>query len=207
MERRKSSTGDLAEAQLNHGAVTDCADPCLVAAPGGLAASTEAREIASLAESRQSPPALTRPNTQERRRASGAFQLGGRFARSQQAFLRIPVVLSAGGDAATGFREETCTLILLPQGAVLPLAQPVAPGTPLSLSLAGKEPVTCSVFGAQTGPDGKSLVEIEFSEPRKDFWPVSFPAWAGELPTGLERKAVPAASRPAHTAVLNESGS
>lgn len=39
--------------------------------------------------------------------------------------------------------------------------------------------VACDVFGTQARPDGKLLVEVEFPEPQKSMWPVSFPAWAG----------------------------
>jgi hypothetical protein len=117
------------------------------------------------------------------------------------------VVLSGAGESVANIREETCTLILLPQGAVLPVKQSISAGVSLMLTLPGKEPVPCSVFGAHTGPDGRSLVEVEFSEPQKNFWPVSFPAWAGEPPAGRDRRSAPSPPRPAHTAVLNESGS
>lgn len=151
--------------------------------------------------------ARTGPRAHKSQRPGAPSQPAGRFSRSQQAFLRIPVVLSGRCGAESEFREETCTLILLPQGAVLPLSRRLPAGTATMLCLPGKEPVPCSVFAAQTGPDGRSLVEVEFAEPQKDFWPVSFPAWDGQLPADLERRGSLTPRRPAHTAVLNEAGS
>ncbi len=113
-------------------------------------------------------------------RGPGGFQPGARFSRSQQAFLRVPVVLTGSDEAGVPFREESGTLILLPQGAVIPMKQRVRPGDRLGLFSSPRQmEVPCTVFGALQGKDGKMLVEIEFAEPQKHFWPVSFPAWAG----------------------------
>ena len=113
-------------------------------------------------------------------RGAGSFQPGGRFSRSQQAFLRIPVVLTGRDESGKEFQEEACTLILLPQGAVIPMRNRVRAGERLMLNNpARQKEVACEVFGAQPGQDGKLLVEVEFPESQKSMWPVSFPAWAG----------------------------
>jgi len=112
-------------------------------------------------------------------RSAASFQPGGRFSRSQQAFLRIPVVLTGSDESGAAFREDSSTLILLPQGAVIPMKQHVAAGDRLVLfNSSRQQEVDCTVFGAHQGPDGKMLVEVEFTEMQRNLWPVSFPAWA-----------------------------
>jgi hypothetical protein len=122
-------------------------------------------------------------------RGPAGFQPGARFSRSQQAFLRIPVVLTGRDEAGRDFREETCTVILLPQGAVIPMRHRVRAGDRLTLSNPTRQKdVACEVFGAQPGPDGRMLVEVEFPEPQKSMWPVSFPAWAGNSPSNAKAR-------------------
>ena len=205
-DRRRSSSASAAEPP-------DAALPCAasettaaaVPAVGEPIPSPAAKE--SMAAAKRNGAPAREPRAQNGKRPAAGFQPGGRFSRSQQAFLRIPVALSGRNESGTDFCEQTCTLILLPQGAVLPVAQRLAAGAALELTVAGKPQIPCSVFGAQSGPDGKSLVEIEFAEPQKNFWPVSFPAWAGDLPADLERRNLSLPARNGHTAVLNESGS
>jgi hypothetical protein len=196
-ERRQSSAVASAEQRLDQAIAAisgeRAADSAPTDVPAGTAPATHGAARAANPIARE----LHGSRPQDRKRAGSPYQPGSRFARSQQAFLRIPVVVAGRNDSGADFREETCTLILLPQGAVLPLAQRLAPGGTVSLHLAGKPQLTCSVFSALLGPDGKSLAEIEFTEPQRNFWPVSFPAWAGELPANRERRNQPAPLRPA----------
>ena len=112
-------------------------------------------------------------------RATGGFQPAARFSRSQQAFLRIPVTVTGRGRTGSEFREDTSTVILLPQGAVIHMGQRVNAGDSLTLfNPASQQEAACSVFGVLPGPDGKMLVEMEFTEQQRNFWPVSFPAWS-----------------------------
>jgi len=148
------------------------------------------------------PRVLTPPSHESSRpraaRNPSGFQPGGRFSRSQQAFLRIPVVLAGNDEAGAEFQEESATLILLPQGAVIPMKRRVCAGDRLvMINPSRQQKVPCRVFGAHQGPDGKMLVEIEFAEPQRNFWPVSFPAWAGNGP----------GSAPARTPALDSHGS
>ena len=135
-------------------------------------------------------------------RGPASTQPGSRFSRSQQAFLRIPVVLSGSNESNVKFQEESCTLILLPQGAVIPMKQRVHAGDRLALfNPSRQQEVWCTVFVALQGPDGKMLVEVEFTEQQRNFWPVSFPAWAGNAPGAA------AGSNAARTPALDSSGS
>lgn len=148
------------------------------------------------------PPAAGESKRSRSSRNPSGFQPGGRFSRSQQAFLRIPVVLTGGEEAGGEFREESATLILLPQGAVIPTKQRLRAGDGLVLTIPSRQQqVSCRVFGAHQGPDGKMLIEIEFAEPHKNLWPVSFPAWAGDVSRTAR------GSTPARTPALDRAGS
>ena len=141
-------------------------------------------------------------------RVTGSFQPGARFSRSQQAFLRIPIVLTGRDESGAEYREETCTLILLPQGAVIPMARKIRTGDRLTLTNpASQKEAACDVFGAVPGPDGKMLVEVEFHEPQRSMWPVSFPAWAGKVARSSSGSAVTRATDPVRAPALDSSGS
>jgi len=137
-------------------------------------------------------------------RGRNGFQPASRFSRAQQAFLRIPIVLTGRDENGAEFREETCTLILLPQGAVIPMRQRVRAGDRMTLSNPSKDKESeCLVYGAQPGPDGRMLVEVDFPE-EKNMWPVSFPAWSG---TTASAAAGREASGPARAEALDSTGS
>jgi hypothetical protein len=141
-------------------------------------------------------------------RSTGGFQPGSRFSRSQQAFLRIPVVLSGRDESGAEFREETCTLILLPQGAVIPMRRKMRAGDRMTLANpAGQKEAACDVFGVLPGPDGKMLVEVEFLEPQKSMWPVSFPAWAGKAAANSPATPEARTESPARAPALDSTGS
>ena len=141
-------------------------------------------------------------------RSNSGFQPAGRFSRSQQAFLRIAVAISGRNEAGADFREETTTVILLPQGAVVHMEHRVRAGDELMLfHSARQQEVTCRVFGALPGPDGKLLVEIEFNPPQKNLWPVSFPAWAGNGPGNALRNQAPGGVSPTRSPALTNSSS
>ena len=123
------------------------------------------------------PRGAERPSGRSGRAGSG-FHPGARFSRAQQAFLHIPIVLTGKDENGADFREETSTLILLPQGAVIPMRQKVRAGDRMMLSNPSRQKeAECQVYGAQTGPDGRLLVEVDFCE-ETSMWPVSFPAWS-----------------------------
>lgn len=152
-------------------------------------------------------PADQRSMTAKPTRGPG-FQPAARFSRSQQAFLRIPVVLSGLDEFGCEFREETTTVILLPQGAVIHLPQKLRAGGQVTLLIPDRQKeVACEVFGVLRGPDGRTLVEVEFAEFQKSIWPVSFPAWAGR--SGARAKALqsPGAVAPVRAAALDSSDS
>jgi hypothetical protein len=173
-----------------------------------LGASALIAKVACLLPAGAAAPASgTKPAAKPSRGNSG-FHPAARFSRSQQAFLRMPIVLSGRDESGAEFREETSTLILLPQGAVIPMRQKVRAGDRMTLfNPARQKEVACEVFGVQSGPDGKVLVEVEFPEAHKNMWPVSFPAWAGPTSKSASAPKPAGVAAPARTPAMDSSGS
>src|SRR5271154_2275736 len=74
------------------------------------------------------------------------------------------------------FEEDSTTMLLFPQGAVIRLATPVACGHDLMLiNKRTNRYAHCRITNLRTSPDVKSYVEIEFTHASSDFWGVSFP--------------------------------
>jgi hypothetical protein len=165
-------------------------------------------KVASLLPAGPAAPGVGTKSASKSARGSNGFQPAGRFSRSQQAFLRLPIVLTGRDESGAEFQEETCTLILLPQGAVIPMRQKVRAGDRMNLSVPSRQKdVACEVFGTLPGPDGRMLVEVEFPEPPKSIWPVSFPAWSGRTQA---KDASPVGARvmaPARAPAMDSSGS
>ena len=178
-------------------------------APRGPAhgASALIARVASMLPAGAPAPESTKSSPPRASRSSSGFKPAARFSRSQQAFLRIPVILTGRDASGNEFREEACTLILLPQGAVIPMRQKVRTGERLTLSIPERQKeVACEVFGVQPGPDGKMHVEIEFPEPQRSMWPVSFPAWAGKTTTARAANQPERAGAPSRAPALDSSG-
>ena len=106
--------------------------------------------------------------------------------RSQRVHLVMPVRVYGHGPDEEPFLEETCTLALTADGGLVKLATPVRLAQTLILTnLKTCEDVVCRVafFGPAQG--GTAQVGIEFINPARRFWPVTF------LPNGwnpAERK-------------------
>lgn len=79
------------------------------------------------------------------------------------------------GGARELFSEETQTVLVFPDGAVIRLTAPVALGQLLFLTnKRNNTEVVCQVLNArQLGPAG-AYVELQFTEVKTDFWGVSF---------------------------------
>ncbi|HMD30434.1 MAG TPA: energy transducer TonB [Candidatus Acidoferrales bacterium] len=74
------------------------------------------------------------------------------------------------------FEEDSTTMLLFPQGAVIRLATPVACGHDLMLiNKRTNRYVHCRVTNVRTSPDVKSYVEVEFTHTTLDFWGISLP--------------------------------
>ena len=90
------------------------------------------------------------------------------------------------------FEEDTSTLILFPQGAVIRLGAAVNPGQRLAVTnLKTSQDVLCRVVNVRRYPDVKGYVEIEFTRSATGFWGVHFPP---EVPATAGRTVGPAVS-------------
>ena len=89
------------------------------------------------------------------------------------------VILHGTTEHPEFFEEDTSTLILFPQGAVIRLAAGVKPGQKLALTnQKTSEDVLCRVVNVRNYPKVKGYVEIEFTRAAPTFWGVNFPAKA-----------------------------
>lgn len=74
------------------------------------------------------------------------------------------------------FSEETRTVIVFPQGAVIRLSATVGPGQMLVVAnRRSHQEVLCRVVNVKNHPNVKGYVEIEFTQPTNGFWGVYFP--------------------------------
>jgi hypothetical protein len=98
---------------------------------------------------------------------------------------------AAGGSASQPFLEQTSTVIVFAQGAVVRLSETVVPGQILILRhLQTNEEAACRVVSVKTNPNVKGYVELEFLQPAPHFWGMEFPA-----PTSVKTPSAPAAHR------------
>jgi TonB family protein len=101
-----------------------------------------------------------------------------------------------GGEILTcePFEEESITMLLLPRGAVIRLAAPVARGQDLVLmNKWTNKYVHCRVANIRISPEVKRYVEIEFTHTAPNFWAISFPKEAAKVVTAEFAPETPAA--------------
>jgi TonB family protein len=111
------------------------------------------------------------------------------IARPEPVPLEIPV--SVTGAKATGdptsrdlFSEETATILVFRDGAVIRLAAPVAVGQLLFLtSQKTNQEIVCEVLRKRDAAAGQTFVELQFTEECPGYWGgVAFPAGASIAP-------------------------
>jgi hypothetical protein len=107
---------------------------------------------------------------------SGYVGLGARYPQCHRLSLGIPITIRGLVCRNETLSEDTWTLTVLPNGAIINLAAVVATGEELIL-LNNKtaEEVGCRVV-AMTNADGaRKQVEVEFTQPAPRFWRITFP--------------------------------
>ena len=127
------------------------------------------------------PGATHRAGTQsgaKPRESSGA-------SRAHPLSLEIPIgvqgsrrLTSAPGqpEKLEQFSEDTRTVIVFPQGAVIRLGAAVAQGQMLVIAnRQSQQEVLCTVLNVKNHANVKGYVEIEFNQPMNGFWGVYFP--------------------------------
>jgi hypothetical protein len=107
---------------------------------------------------------------------SGYVALGARYPQCHRLSLGIPITIRGLVWRDETLSEDTWTLTVLPNGAIINLAAVVATGEELILvNNKTAEQVGCRVV-AMTNADGsRKQVEVEFTQPAPRFWRVTFP--------------------------------
>jgi TonB family protein len=103
-------------------------------------------------------------------------------AKPQPAAAEIPVTVNgaravAGSDKREPFSENTQTVLVFLNGAVIRLSSPVSAGQLLFLTNATtKKEVVCQVTKSKTYSSASGYVELEFTEASPGFWGMRFPS-------------------------------
>ena len=83
---------------------------------------------------------------------------------------------SGGSGARELFSEETTTVLVFKDGAVIRLMAPVSAGQLLFLTnKRSNQEVVCQVLRTKSFPQASSYVELQFTEERANYWGVAFP--------------------------------
>jgi TonB family protein len=121
-------------------------------------------------------------NSKEGKKANG--EIPQRSMRANPVALEVPVSVAgarpiASNDKRELFTEETTTVLVFKDGAVIQLSAAVAVGQLLFLTeKRSKKEVVCQVVHKRSHRPTSCFVELEFTEPEENFWGVSFPAEA-----------------------------
>jgi len=119
-------------------------------------------------------------NANEGKNANG--EMPQRSMRPNPVALEVPVSVAgarpvASNDKRELFTEETTTVLVFKDGAVIQLSAAVALGQLLFLTeKRTKKEVVCQVVHKRSHRPTSCFVELEFTEPEENFWGVSFPA-------------------------------
>jgi TonB family protein len=119
-------------------------------------------------------------NAKEGKKANG--EMPQRSMRPNPVALEVPVSVAgarpvASKDKRELFTEETTTVLVFKDGAVIQLSAAVAVGQLLFLTeKRSKKEVVCQVVHKRSHRPTSCFVELEFTEPEENFWGVSFPA-------------------------------
>ena len=114
--------------------------------------------------------------------------------KTQPAALEIPVTVNgartiAGSDKREPFSENTQTVLVFSNGAVIRLSSAVTSGQLLFLTNEkSKKEVVCQVVKSKNYSNVSGYVELEFTEAAPGFWGLRFPASApvGMTPTSAK---------------------
>jgi hypothetical protein len=96
--------------------------------------------------------------------------------RTQRVLLQIPILVRAQFEGDTPLTEETSTLVVNADGALISLAMRVKPGQRLVLrNWSTAKEQDCRVVHIREKPIGKNEVGVGFPSPMPKFWGLAFP--------------------------------
>jgi len=131
-------------------------------------------------------------NAKERKK--GNAEAPQRPMRANPVALELPVSVAgarpvSSKDKRELFTEETTTVLVFKDGAVIQLSAAVTVGQLLFLTeKRSKKEVVCQVVHKRSHRPTSCFVELEFTEPEENFWGVSFPSQpdSSEVPPAAE---------------------
>ena len=135
-------------------------------------------------------------NANEAKKANG--EVPARTMRANPVALEVPVSVAgarpiSSKDKRELFTEETTTVLVFKDGAVIQLSAAVTVGQLLFLTeKKSKKEVVCQVVHKRSHRPTSCFVELEFTEPEENFWGVSFPAQVDTAPIPPAAEAVEA---------------
>ncbi|MGB9445460.1 MAG: TonB family protein [Candidatus Acidiferrum sp.] len=109
-------------------------------------------------------------------------------ARPQPIALEVPVTVNGartvdGSDKRVPFSESTQTVLVLPHGAVVRIAVPLASGQLVFLTNEKtKKEVVCQVVKSKSTGNAAAYVELQFTEPSAGFWGLQIPGASAGVP-------------------------
>ena len=96
--------------------------------------------------------------------------------RSQRIDMSVSVVVHRPAKYGPLFYESTRTLVINAHGALIPLADEVAPKQRLLvLNVVSGEQQECRVVSVENVRIGPPRVAVEFARPLPNFWRIAFP--------------------------------
>ncbi len=99
-----------------------------------------------------------------------------RERRSQRIELNVPVVLHRPPKEGPQFYESTQTMVVNAHGALMALAEKVAPKQRLLMqNIDSGEQKECLVVCVEKEPTGPTKVAVEFTRPAPSFWRIAYP--------------------------------
>ncbi len=99
-----------------------------------------------------------------------------RERRSQRIELTVPVVVHRPQKGGSQFYERTQTLVVNAHGALMVLAEKVAPKQRLLMqNISSGEQKECRVVYVEKEPTGPTKVAVEFTQPAATFWRIAYP--------------------------------
>jgi TonB family protein len=123
-------------------------------------------------------------------------------SRSEVVSLEIPVkvhgsrvtqVVGGVTPSTEPFEEQTQTMIVFPEGAVVKMSTAVNAGQMLVLTnLKTRQDAICRVLKVRPNPNLANYVEVEFTHRQPGYWGISFPSDAGAEPKKVELPPPPA---------------
>lgn len=123
------------------------------------------------------PQIPVRPEAPAPRAVRGGYvALGARYPQCHRLSLGIPITVRGLVWRDETLTEDTWTLTVLPNGAIINLASVVAADEELILvNNKTGEQVGCRVVAMKNAEASRKQVEVEFTQPAPRFWRVTFP--------------------------------